>query len=1189
MNRKFSLNLIFIFFIVLISTNIYAIDNDKNDENNLAEKQDSKIQNITLEDANIEKGIYKISTAIDKNQVIDVTSRSRDSGAKLELWQDKDGANQKFKIEKTSDGYYKIMALHSSKVWDISETNIEQQNNQNTISQKWNIKKDDKNNYYFVCAANNMYLEADGSSGSFLRLNNKNSNQGQKFLLTQVASLNSSNVVKDGYYIINSKLANNKVLDISGTSKEDETNIHLWTKNNGSNQVFEIKQENAGYYTINAVLSNKSLHIPYISSNKSEAKLQDSQDIDEQKWIISKTIDGNYNIISVANGLFLNVADGASNDGANIEFYKNNNTKSQKFEFEKIDIPKGSKEIEDGFYEISLQSDKNRVIDIYGNTTEEKAIAQVWPKKDGPNQRFKIKYNSNGYYTIIAVNSSLNLELYGIKAWQSKENDAMTQQWIIQSAGNGYYYIISRSNGLYLSLDGENKLRAYKKDETKNQKFKFEKLASLVGRQTIPDGYYIIESGIDSNKVIDINRASILAEENVQLWTKNARNNQKFKIEYDGKGYYTITSIRSKKVLDVAWHRKVNGSNVQQFYLSNTDWQKWIIEKTSDGYYNIISKDSGLYLNVKDGKAIDGANIDLFNKNNENNQKFKFVQTTAIEANRTISDGYYIIQSNLNTSKVLDVGGLSKNDHYNIALWNKNLGYNQRYKIIYRENGFYTIAAAHSGKAMDLSSDERNVEQDNYTGSEEQEWAIVSNGNGKYNIISAHNGLYLNVSEKNAEDGSNINVVEKNNSNNQVFSFEKSNVEEGSQTIQNGTYHIVSSLDSNKVLDVTGSDKSNGVNIELWQNNEGDHQSFNVIYQGNGYYKITAVHSSKALGVVGAGTNSPVNVNQYDTQDIVKQEWIIKSFGDGYYNIISKTNGLFMEVSESSTQNGTNIQVATPNNSKSQKFKFIKQVKKIELQSGTYGSSGLKVKGDSRGSYLRYYKIGNGPNVFFGTFAVHGWEDDFSYDGQELTKIAEAFKNKLIEMQDHNLADKWTVYIFPSVNPDGEYYGNSHNGPGRTTLYSAAPAQKNIAAYKGIDINRCWGTGFKKYIDSRNYNGTEPFQAYEARALRDFLLTHKSLNGQTILIDLHGWLNETIGDEELGRFYRNEMGLSKHIYTYGMGYLVNWARANLGSNGRTARSSLVELPAAYSSNDVLNWGLSNKYINATINMLRSIN
>lgn len=75
-------------------------------------------------------------------------------------------------------------------------------------------------------------------------------------------------------------------------------------------------------------------------------------------------------------------------------------------------------------------------------------------------------------------------------------------------------------------------------------------------------------------------------------------------------------------------------------------------------------------------------------------------------------------------------------------------------------------------------------------------------------------------------------------------------------------------------------------------------------------------------------------------------------------------------------------------------------------------------------------------------------------------------------------------------------------------------------------------------------------------------------------------MNETIGDNGIGSYYRPQYGMSKHISTYGGGYLINWVQANLGYGGRRARSCLVELPE-YDSN-------STKYINATLNMLRSI-
>ena len=136
----------------------------------------------------------------------------------------------------------------------------------------------------------------------------------------------------------------------------------------------------------------------------------------------------------------------------------------------------------------------------------------------------------------------------------------------------------------------------------------------------------------------------------------------------------------------------------------------------------------------------------------------------------------------------------------------------------------------------------------------------------------------------------------------------------------------------------------------------------------------------------------------------------------------------------------------------------------------------------------------------------------------------------------------------------------------------------------GIDLNRCWhisGTKYQTY-SGRNYNGIAGFQANEAVALKNFLTSHQSTNGRNILVDLHGWLNETIGDSGLGAYYRNQFGMSNHINSYGTGYLVNWARASL----RNCRSTLVEMPATvWSHADVVRQNFASKYINANQNTL----
>ncbi len=252
---------------------------------------------------------------------------------------------------------------------------------------------------------------------------------------------------------------------------------------------------------------------------------------------------------------------------------------------------------------------------------------------------------------------------------------------------------------------------------------------------------------------------------------------------------------------------------------------------------------------------------------------------------------------------------------------------------------------------------------------------------------------------------------------------------------------------------------------------------------------------------------------------------------------------------------------------------------KIDTFTGTYGFSGAIVQGQPGGSDLLYYKWGSGPNVMFATFCVHGFEDSWNRDGTYLVEIADKFYQSLVSGKDKELAKKWTVYIIREVNADGRKMGTSHNGPGRRTLYSKVG--------KGIDINRCWQTesSYKRYTDSRNYNGTAPYQAYEADYLRKFLLSRKATNGKNVLVDLHGWENQLIGNEQVCHYYKQQYPScsTKSYGKYGTQYLIGWARQNLG-----AKAALVELPKVNSTQEGEAKGLSDKYIRATTNMLKGI-
>lgn len=221
-----------------------------------------------------------------------------------------------------------------------------------------------------------------------------------------------------------------------------------------------------------------------------------------------------------------------------------------------------------------------------------------------------------------------------------------------------------------------------------------------------------------------------------------------------------------------------------------------------------------------------------------------------------------------------------------------------------------------------------------------------------------------------------------------------------------------------------------------------------------------------------------------------------------------------------------------------------------------YGTSGL-------GQDLIYYKFGNGRNVMFVVFAQHGWEDAWAADGIELTKIA---KNLIENINSQGISNDWTVYIVPYANPDGITNGYSNNGVGRCTVTSK------------IDMNRSWPANFDPTYNSRNYTGDTALASIEGIHLSNLLKNNGSQTGATILIDVHGWLDKTYGNADIGQYF-NEQFSNSHSSLYGPGYLETWGVQ------QGYKSCLVELPKPSSPEDIINNNYSGKFINSIRNII----
>jgi hypothetical protein len=145
------------------------------------------------------------------------------------------------------------------------------------------------------------------------------------------------------------------------------------------------------------------------------------------------------------------------------------------------------------------------------------------------------------------------------------------------------------------------------------------------------DLFYLFEGGVvgapirakHSNKVLDVTGISTANGARIQQYNYLGGDNQLFRIESVGGGYYRMVAQHSGKVLDVVGVSTANGARIQQYDWLGGDNQKWRLEPLGDGYYRIVAKHSGKVLDVVGNSTANGAQIQQYDWSGGNNQRWK--------------------------------------------------------------------------------------------------------------------------------------------------------------------------------------------------------------------------------------------------------------------------------------------------------------------------------------------------------------------------------------------------------------------------------------------------------------------------------------------------------------------------------------------------------------------------------------
>lgn len=152
---------------------------------------------------------------------------------------------------------------------------------------------------------------------------------------------------------------------------------------------------------------------------------------------------------------------------------------------------------------------------------------------------------------------------------------------------------------------------------------------------SIADGTYEVLSYKDVSMALDVSGNSAANSANVQLWSRNGSNGQKWSFASNG-SYYTILDAETGKSLDVANGRAANGSNVQMYSSNGSAAQRWTVVETGTQTINgtaypvvrIGAFSASTYVvDVAGGKTALRTNVQIYQSNNSAAQRFVLVPT----------------------------------------------------------------------------------------------------------------------------------------------------------------------------------------------------------------------------------------------------------------------------------------------------------------------------------------------------------------------------------------------------------------------------------------------------------------------------------------------------------------------------------------------------------------------------------
>ncbi len=390
------------------------------------------------------------------------------------------------------------------------------------------------------------------------------------------------------------------VFDVSGLQNYHGTNVQLWEQYpQGAQRWRVVYNSTTQDFTIVDINSNLNLSAA-TETIADGVNLQISQPSSScaQRWQIYQPSDNSLVFeSSCAKGMVITATSSDIRNGVNLVLSSYIGSQSQLWQ------TYIGQTVQEANYKIQTNLNANLTLDVAGLNDSDGANIQLWEDYYGGFQNWHFVYEpSVDSYIITNIESGKTLEVTGastnlganIQVWHKYETCG--HYWkIIPATDDSSYTIMSACKvGQVIDVQGGNNsfgtnIQLWASNNSNSQKWSFKPTTNY---DYIDEGIYVLLSGADNSRAVDVSGLSKTNGANVWLWEQYPQGAQKWQITYNRlTGDYTLTDLNSSKSLSITNKNGSMGNNVvinSQTQASNCT-TRWHFNKMANGHYKIVS------------------------------------------------------------------------------------------------------------------------------------------------------------------------------------------------------------------------------------------------------------------------------------------------------------------------------------------------------------------------------------------------------------------------------------------------------------------------------------------------------------------------------------------------------------------------------------------------------------------------